>query len=100
LNAGPLCLVDYRRDVCLELLQWHGERAGAGIVLSTTERDPIGFLLEDKRQIAENTMAFIDDQLKSAKVELSTVEHNLQNYREKNKAKSGQWSTFNFLCSR
>jgi capsular exopolysaccharide synthesis family protein len=39
--------------------------------------------LEDKRQIAENTVAFIDDQLKTAKVELGSVERNLQNYREK-----------------
>ncbi len=41
--------------------------------------------LEDKRQIAENTLSFIEDQLTAVKVDLGAVEHNLQNYREKNK---------------
>ena len=39
--------------------------------------------LEDKRQIAENTLTFIDDQLKSVKGDLGSVEHNLQNSRER-----------------
>jgi len=39
--------------------------------------------LEDKRMIAENTLAFIEEQLKSVKGELGGVEQNLQNSREK-----------------
>lgn len=41
--------------------------------------------LEDKKQIAFNTLAFIDDQLNEVRQELSIVEKNLQGYREKNK---------------
>lgn len=38
--------------------------------------------LEDKRQIAVNTLSFIDDQLVAVKKDLGSVEKNLQNYRE------------------
>jgi tyrosine-protein kinase Etk/Wzc len=38
--------------------------------------------LEDKRQIAVNTLAFIDDQLHTVKLDLGSVERNLQNYKE------------------
>ncbi|HSC38388.1 MAG TPA: hypothetical protein VLD19_10965, partial [Chitinophagaceae bacterium] len=39
--------------------------------------------LEDKRQIAENTLAFIAEQLKSVKVELGMVEQNRQTTKER-----------------
>ncbi|HEY4151077.1 MAG TPA: polysaccharide biosynthesis tyrosine autokinase, partial [Chitinophagaceae bacterium] len=42
--------------------------------------------LEDKRQIAENTLNFIEDQLKAVKVDLGTVENGLQRSRERLKA--------------
>lgn len=38
--------------------------------------------LEDKRQIAVNTLAFIDDQLRTVKQDLGSVEKNLQVYQE------------------
>jgi tyrosine-protein kinase Etk/Wzc len=41
--------------------------------------------LEDKRQIAVNTLAFIDDQLRTVKLDLGGVEKNLQNYQEQNR---------------
>jgi tyrosine-protein kinase Etk/Wzc len=42
--------------------------------------------LEDKRQIASNTLAFIDDQLNALRSDLGGVERNLQNFREKSRA--------------
>jgi tyrosine-protein kinase Etk/Wzc len=41
--------------------------------------------LEDKRQIAVNTLSFIDEQLDTVRMELGGVERNLQQYREKNR---------------
>lgn len=41
--------------------------------------------LEDKRQAAENTLSFINDQLKTSSKELSEAERNLQGFRERNK---------------
>lgn len=41
--------------------------------------------LEDKRQIATNTLAFIDTQARVVKVDLGTLERNLQLFREKNR---------------
>jgi len=41
--------------------------------------------LEDKKQIAAQTLSFIDDQLDTVFHELGGVERNLQKYREKNK---------------
>jgi tyrosine-protein kinase Etk/Wzc len=41
--------------------------------------------LEDKKQIASQILAFIDDQLDTVFHELGGVERNLQKYREKNK---------------
>lgn len=41
--------------------------------------------LEDKREIAAKTLAFIDDQLKAVFQDLGGVEQNLKNYREKYK---------------
>ncbi len=40
--------------------------------------------LEDKRQIAVNTLRFIDEQLDTVRYDLGGVERNLLNYREKN----------------
>lgn len=40
--------------------------------------------LEDKRQIAVNTLDFINEQLDTVRYNLGSVERNLQNYREKN----------------
>ncbi|OQP66906.1 hypothetical protein A3860_00615 [Niastella vici] len=41
--------------------------------------------LEDKREIAAKTLAFIDDQLKAVFRDLGGVEQNLKNYREKSR---------------
>ncbi|MBO9200135.1 MULTISPECIES: GumC family protein [Niastella] len=41
--------------------------------------------LEDKKQIAAQTLSFIDDQLDTVFMELGGVERNLQKYREKNR---------------
>lgn len=41
--------------------------------------------LEDKQQIAHNTLIFIDEQLDTLKRELGGVEKNLQQFREENK---------------
>jgi tyrosine-protein kinase Etk/Wzc len=41
--------------------------------------------LEEKRQIAINTLVFIDDQLDTLRRELGGVERNLQNFRETNR---------------
>lgn len=49
--------------------------------------------LEDKRQILVNTLSFIDEQLVSVKQDLGSVERNLQNYREKNKAFNPEMQT-------
>jgi capsular exopolysaccharide synthesis family protein len=43
------------------------------------------FSLEDKRQIAINTLEFIDSQLDTVKRELGFVEKNLKDFREKNR---------------
>ena len=40
--------------------------------------------LEDKQQIAVNTLDFIDEQLDTVKTELSSVEQNIQRYQERN----------------
>lgn len=41
--------------------------------------------LEDKKQIASNTLEFIDTQLIAVKTELGAVEKNLQDYQERNR---------------
>jgi len=41
--------------------------------------------LEDKKQIAVNTLEFIDEQLDTVKTELSSVEQNIQRYQERNR---------------
>jgi tyrosine-protein kinase Etk/Wzc len=41
--------------------------------------------LEDKQQIAKNTLSFIDDQLTAVKEDLGGVEKNLQSFQEKNR---------------
>lgn len=41
--------------------------------------------LEDKQQIAKNTLSFIDDQLTAVKDDLGGVERNLQSFQEKNR---------------
>jgi tyrosine-protein kinase Etk/Wzc len=46
--------------------------------------------LEDKRQIAANTLQFIDDQLDTVRYELGGVERNLLNYRQKNRVFNSQ----------
>jgi tyrosine-protein kinase Etk/Wzc len=42
--------------------------------------------LEDKRQIASNTLIFIDEHLNDLRSDLGGVERNLQNFREKSRA--------------
>jgi tyrosine-protein kinase Etk/Wzc len=41
--------------------------------------------IEDKNQLASNTLKFVDDRLKYVVNELDSVEHGLQNYRTKNR---------------
>lgn len=43
------------------------------------------YSLEDKRQVALNTLAFIDEQLDTVRIELGEVERILKNYKEKNR---------------
>lgn len=43
------------------------------------------FSLEDKKEIAFNTLQFIDEQLDTVKVDLGKVEQNLKNFRESNR---------------
>ena len=46
--------------------------------------------LEDKRQIQVNTLAFIDEQMKGVKTDLSAVERNLQGFKEQQRVFSPQ----------
>jgi tyrosine-protein kinase Etk/Wzc len=53
--------------------------------------------LEDKKEIAAKTLAFIDDQLQAVVQDLGAVERNLQKYREKNKVFNPEMQTQLFL---
>jgi tyrosine-protein kinase Etk/Wzc len=53
--------------------------------------------LEDKKEIAAKTLAFIDDQLRAVFQDLGAVEKNLQKYREKNKVFNPEMQTQLFL---
>jgi capsular exopolysaccharide synthesis family protein len=53
--------------------------------------------MQDKKQIAANTLEFIDEQLDTVFHELGGVERNLQKYREKNKVYSPESQTQLFL---
>ncbi|MFM9911770.1 MAG: GumC family protein [Chitinophagaceae bacterium] len=43
------------------------------------------YSLEDKKQVAANTLRFIDEQMDTVKIDLSHMERTLQNFREQNK---------------
>jgi tyrosine-protein kinase Etk/Wzc len=53
--------------------------------------------MEDKKRIAANTLAFIDEQLDTVFHELGGVEKNLQSYREKNRVFNPEAQTQLFL---
>lgn len=59
-------------------------RIGVDIVNSYM-REYQQFGLEDKKQQADNTLSFINDQLDTVKTELGGVERNLQSARERNR---------------
>lgn len=57
------------------------------------------YSLEDKRQIAFNTLEFIDEQLDTVRRELSDVERTLKDYREKNRVIDPESQTTLYLSN-
>lgn len=55
--------------------------------------------LEEKKQIAVNTLEFIDQQMDTVRVELGGVERNLQNYRESNRVYNPEQQAENYFKS-